>query len=98
MLALGLNFAVVPKWIPFTDIIAATESTARQLDSDKAKWLRIGVSKALSRAHTPKSNLDKGMHRAIKALQKDNNIVILPANKGNVTVVMDRTEHVSKMT
>ena len=82
----------------FVNIIAATESIARQLDSDKAKQLRIGVSEALSRARTPQSNLDKGMHRAIKALQKDTNIVILPADKGNATVVMDRTEYVSKMT
>ena len=62
VLALGLNFAIAPKRIPFTDTIAATESTARQLNSDKAEQLRIGVSEALSRARTPKSNLDKGMH------------------------------------
>lgn len=37
------------------------------------------------------------MRRAIKDLQKDTDIVILPANKGNVTVVMDRTEYVKKM-
>ena len=37
------------------------------------------------------------MHRAIKELRKDKDIVILPADKGNATVVMDRTEYVSKM-
>ena len=67
-LALGLNFAVAPKRIPFIDIISATESTARQLDPNKAKQLRMGVSEALSRARTPKSDLDKGMYRPIKAL------------------------------
>lgn len=88
VLALGLNFAVAPKRIPFADIIAATESTARQLDPDKAKQLRMGVSEALSRARPPKSNLDKGMYRAIRTLREDTDIVILPADKGNATVVI----------
>jgi len=97
VLALGLNFAVAPKHIPFRDIIAATETTARQLNSEQAKLLRTGVSQALSRARPPKSNLDKSMHRAIKDLREDNSIVILPADKGNATVVMDRTEYTTKM-
>ena len=97
VLALGLNFAVAPKHIPYRDIIAATETTARQLASDHAQLLREGVSQALSRARPPKSNLDKGMHRAIKDLRGDDNIVILPADKGNATVVMDRTEYTMKM-
>ena len=96
VLALGLNFAVAPKHIPYRDI-SATESTARQLDPEKAKQLRVGVSQALSRARPPKSNLDKGLHRAARDLREDTSIVILPADKGNATVVMNRTEYVSKM-
>ena len=97
VLSLGLNFAVAPKRIPYQDIIVATESTARQLDSEKAKTLRMEVSTALHKARPPASNVDKGMLRALKNLRKDEDIVILPADKGNATVVMDKVEYVKKM-
>ena len=37
------------------------------------------------------------MRLALKSLRNDASIVILPADKGNVTVVMDKKEYVSKM-
>ena len=37
------------------------------------------------------------MQKSIRSLQKDENIVILPADKGNATVVLDRTDYVAKM-
>ena len=56
------------------------------------------VSAALHKARPPTDNLDKGMKRALKTLRKDDSIVILPADKGNATVVIDKTEYVGKMT
>ena len=35
--------------------------------------------------------------RALKQLKHDNDIVILPADKGHVTVVMDKTDYNHKM-
>ena len=76
-------------------IIAATEATARQLKSDEAKELRKWGPSA---KHTfPRAIWTKKMHRAIKELRKDTDIVILPVDKGNATVVMDRAEYVPKM-
>ena len=92
MLALGLNFAVAPKRVPYREIIASTEATGRQLDQDRAKQLRICVSGALHKARPPPSNLSKGMRQAIKDLKQDTEIVILPADKGNATVVMNQPE------
>lgn len=43
VLALGLNFAVTPKAIPMNDIIAATESTARRLDTPTHRQQRSYV-------------------------------------------------------
>ena len=37
------------------------------------------------------------MHRATRDLREDTDIVILPADKGNATVVMNRTEYAAKM-
>ena len=97
VLTLGLNFAVAPKQVPYESIIAATEATARQLKPEVASELRKGVSEALSKARPPQSNVDKGMRRAIRGLQEDTEIVILPADKGNATVVMEKSEYISKM-
>ncbi|PFX21776.1 hypothetical protein AWC38_SpisGene13730 [Stylophora pistillata] len=43
------------------------------------------------------SNLTKDEQRALKRLRNDENIVILPADKGRVTVVMEKTEYHDKM-
>ena len=42
-----LYYAVTPRTIPTNSIIAATEATAKQLDTDTAEKLRAGVSKVL---------------------------------------------------
>ena len=96
-LSLGLNYAVAPSKVPTTDIIAATEATARQLDSNAAQKLREGVARIISRAKLPKSNLSQLQQRALKSLKKDESIVIVPADKGNATVVMDRSQYSEKM-
>ena len=96
-LALGLNFARTPTGIPHRAIIAATESTCRQLKNDEAQQLRIEVSKALREAKPPKQNIEKRLRCAITNLRKDDSIVILPADKGNATVIMDKEEYRSKI-
>ena len=42
VLALGLNYAVTPKAIPAAEIISATETAARRLNTDTAERLRSG--------------------------------------------------------
>ena len=104
VLTLGPNFEIVPKHISITEIIAATEATARSLDSQSVDLLRFGVSHALSKAKPPPANFDKKMHMAVKkmymavkGLEKDKDIVILPADKSNVTVMMDRSVYEEKL-
>ena len=41
--------------------------------------------------------MTKNEQQALKRLKNDNNIVILPAGKGRVTVVMDKTDYFDKM-
>ena len=42
-------------------------------------------------------NLTKDKQQALKRLKNDNNIVIPPADKGRVNVVMDKTDYFDKM-
>ena len=80
-----------PSTIPVNEIIASTEAVARKLDSNIAEQLRAGVSNALRTTRPPRPNLSYTQKTALKDLRKDNMIVILPADKGNATVVMDRS-------
>ena len=74
------------------------ESTCRQLKSDEAKQqLRMEVSKALCEAKSPKQNIEKQLRCAITNLRKDESIVILPVDKGNATVIMDKEDYRSKI-
>ena len=59
--------------------------------------LREEVKRCLDRAKPPKSNLSGRERDALRSLQRDDSIVVLPADKGNATVVMDRTSYNSKM-
>ena len=66
------------------------------LDAGKAN-LRTSVSRILQDASPPKCNLPGSLRKAVKDLQADETIVVLPADKGSATVVMNRTEYNEKI-
>ena len=71
ILLLVLNLAVAPSKLPLTDIIAATETTARHLDVNTAQKLREGVSRVLTTAKLPKPNLTRSQQMALRQLHND---------------------------
>ena len=73
------------------------ESAAVKVGRGDATDLRNKVGGVLRRANIPKSNLSCRQRGALKSLKRDKDIVILPADKGNATVVMDRTKYDEKM-
>ncbi|KAK3732372.1 hypothetical protein QZH41_005703 [Actinostola sp. cb2023] len=97
VLAKGMNFAVVPKRIPVDQFIAETESSISSLSPDKKSAIRNKVCSILSCAKPPKKNISQAEMKALKTIGKDKNIIILKADKGNSTVVMNRTEYDEKI-
>ncbi|XP_052259249.1 uncharacterized protein LOC127863670 [Dreissena polymorpha] len=94
----GMNFCVTPPTIPINEIIASTEQVCYQLeDKSAAESLRGEVVKILKSATKPKSNITTKERDALRDLGKRKDIVILPADKGRTTVVMNKTEYVAKM-
>ena len=55
------------------------------------------MTSTLQSASLPNSNLTPDEQKALKRLKTYDNIVILPADKGRVTVVMDKTDYNDKM-
>ena len=100
VLAKGLNFSVTPTTIPTTDYITAVESAIRnnKLTGAEADDLRLSVTSSLKTAKPPPSNITVEERKALASLQKDENITILPADKGRCTVILNTTDYDSKLT
>ena len=73
------------------------KAAAKQLDTNSADKLRAGVSNVLQSTKPPKGNLPSHLHRAATELCKDRDIVILAADKGNVSVIMDKKKYTEKL-
>ena len=94
MLKKGLNFAVTPRKLPVVEVITATESACRGLDPGDANELRAKVVGILDREHNVKDqNVTKQEWASIDSLKKDESIMVLPADKGRTTVVMNRKDY-----
>jgi hypothetical protein len=94
----GLNFAVTPEKLPVNEIIATTEVACLSLKRPGiADALRSEVVRILQSSEAPKSNISKEERQALKTLQKCKDILILPADKGRATVVMNKEEYNRKI-
>ena len=97
LLKKGLNFAVTPANIPATEIIAKVEAAVRQLDTEQADTVRRALNGILQQAEPLEPNITKEMRDALKSLKEDNSIMVLPADKGRASVVMDTDTYRTKM-
>ena len=90
VLTMGLNYVPTPSKIPVRDIAAAVETAASELSSDGASDLRLRVCGILCKAKPSTDNLTKKQRRALKELRK---MVILPADQGDATVLMENEKY-----
>ncbi|XP_071052133.1 uncharacterized protein [Onthophagus taurus] len=86
-----------PKKVPNEEIICEVEAAVRGMPALKADEIRQEVARVLKSAKPPKSNLTVGEKTALRSIKEKSEIVVLPANKGNGTVVIDRKEYDDKM-
>lgn len=97
VLAKGHNFAITPNKIPTEEIISQIETTIFRLPQDVSNQIRHQVTNVLQKASPPQPNISKEERLALKSLKNNQDIIILPADKGNTTVVMDKTDYTEKM-
>nr|XP_022910917.1 uncharacterized protein LOC111421957 [Onthophagus taurus] len=84
------NYAIAPKKVPKEEIICEVEAAVRGMSALKAEEIRQEVARVLKSAKPPKSNLTVGEKKALRSIKEKSEIVVLPEDKGNATVVMDR--------
>nr|VZI36621.1 unnamed protein product [Spirometra erinaceieuropaei] len=79
------------------NMIAAVESILSQTGAtDETKNLIRHQVSSLLMAHRPRDVLSKVERDALKELRADNDLVIVPADKGRSTVVLERTDYNQK--
>ena len=96
LLAKGLNFSITSKTLPYKDIIATVEDAVKDLEKEEADTIRTKVSLTLQNSKSSKGNLSKNERKTLKELQSDTSIVILPADKGRSTVILNRKDYLEK--
>ena len=75
------------------DIITGTETLTRSLPGTLGEKLRSEVQHCPAKAEAPCWNLNKSQQVTIKELRSDPKTIILPADKGNATVLIDRKDY-----
>ena len=93
----GLNFAPAPRHFPVPEIVAAVEVGLGKVSSTLAQQARTKIAGHLSKARPLPTNLHPKEQKAIKTLREADYIVIAPADKGNATVMMDRSDYDGKI-
>ena len=101
VLALGLNFATNLKEVPYSDIITNTELVSKSLPQPEGQQLREVVKECLNRRGQnpppPIPTLSREEREAVRSLKESKEIVVLPADKGNATVIMNKDDYTSQI-
>ena len=96
LLAKGLSISITSKTLPNKNIIAIIEDAVKDLEKEEADTIRVKVSLTLQNSKRPKNNLSRDERKALKELQSDTTIAILPADKGRSTVILTREDYLEK--
>ena len=96
LLAKGLNFSITSKTLANKDIIATTEDALKDFEKEQADTMCAKRSLTFQSSVSPKDNLYKDEGKALKELQSNISIVILPADEGRSTVILNREDYLEK--
>ena len=91
------NLAIMPDTIPTENIIANIERAIRSFPECKAEEIRCESNRIVRKAKTLECNIKHCEKLAIKVLNNNKNILMLPADTGNATVVMETDNYKRKI-
>ena len=96
-LSKGNNFSVAPTKIPTEEIINQVESSIRVLSQAEAEEIRSETCRILRKAKPLKSNITRNERQELKKLKENKEVIVISADKGNATVVMNTDEYEEKI-
>ena len=77
-------------------ITATVEDTVKDLEKGDADTICAKINLTLQNSKPPKDNLSKDERKALKELQSNTSIVILPLDKSRSTVILNREDYLEK--
>ena len=87
---------MIPSCPPKGEYIVATEQAYSKLNQGEAEELRVEVKNIFNERQMPRSNISKEEFQAIKELKKDDNRIILTADKEVAMVVLNKEDYIRK--
>jgi hypothetical protein len=97
LLARGPGFSVAPKKFPLIEYITAVEAASVFLGPDtKAEW-KNKIASEIKKSQKVISNITPSESQALVDLRKNENIMVLAADKGRAMVIMDTEDYNKKM-
>ncbi|KAJ4437230.1 hypothetical protein ANN_17365 [Periplaneta americana] len=91
-----LNFALSNP-VTNLDLSCAAKAAASKLSDPQASEYRWRIRSMLEKSKPPKHNISPAEHKALHDLKTNPNIKILPADKGNCTIVLNTTDYQEKI-
>ena len=96
LLEKGLNYSITPTTIPAVKLVAKIETVLAGMPTEEANTIRADLSSVIHRTQVPKPNCTRNQIAALKSLQQNDNIIILPADKGRATVILNKEDYIRK--
>ncbi|XP_025995454.2 uncharacterized protein LOC113004947 [Solenopsis invicta] len=91
------NFAVTPTSIFTEEIINQIETAIFRLPPEASNDIRQQAVNILRKVKPLSQNISREERLVLRNLRQNNNILILPANKENATVVIDKEDYCNKV-
>ncbi len=91
-----LKFRPTPVLLPSVELIAASESIARNWDFEepaKGSHFRNACAQAIKSASLPEHNLDRDARKILKRVSQNENLVVTQADKGGKIVLLDLNQY-----
>jgi hypothetical protein len=93
----GLNYRVASAVLPIQDILSDEEKAVSSLPEEAAEEARQETVRILKASNKPKDNLSRAERRDLRALLTNADLTVLPADKGNASVVLNTSDYNHKM-
>jgi len=93
LLQKGLNYAVTPCTIPIEDILAGVEKAVQSLPVEMVEEARQETVRIIKSSSRPRNNITRAEREALRTLRNNTDLTILPADKGNATVILNTADY-----
>ena len=91
-----MNYSVTPATLPTIDLVTKMETMLTGMTPEEAATIRADFSSIICKAKPPKRNITRKQSTSLKSLQQNENIIILPADKGRANVVLDKKDYIKE--